>query len=232
MTKARVLVTRSEPGASETAERLSAAGYLPIVEPVFVIEALPAEVPEFDALAFSSANGARQFATLSPRRDTPVFCVGVRTAEAAREAGFVNVASADGDADALAALITRQLPKQSRLLHAGNEESRGDLTGQMRAKGYAASFLPIFRAVARVAPGPVLSEHLAGKSSFDIVLIHSPRGASILAGFAAGSGATLNIVAISGAAATPLATQARRTEITAAPNEQALLSALARLVSG
>ena len=35
MTKARVLVTRSEPGASETAERLSAAGYLPIVEPVF-----------------------------------------------------------------------------------------------------------------------------------------------------------------------------------------------------
>jgi uroporphyrinogen-III synthase len=65
VTKARVLVTRSEPGASETAERLSAAGYLPIVEPVFTIEALPAEIPEFDALAFTSANGARQFASLS-----------------------------------------------------------------------------------------------------------------------------------------------------------------------
>lgn len=228
----RVLVTRSEPGASETGDRLIAAGYLPIIEPVFVIEPIPVEVPFFDALAFTSANGARQFATLSPRRDDPVFCVGARTAEAAREAGFKNVTSADGDADALAALITRQLPKQSRLLHAGNEESRGDLTGQMRAKGYAASFLPIFRAVARVVPGPVLAEHLAGKPAFDVVLIHSPRGASILAGFAAGSNATLNIVAISGAAATPLAMVARRTEIAAAPNELALLSALSRLVSG
>jgi uroporphyrinogen-III synthase len=232
VTKARVLVTRSEPGASETAERLSAAGYLPIVEPVFTIEALPAEIPEFDALAFTSANGARQFASLSSRRDVPVFCVGARTAEEAREAGFSSVTSADGDANALAALITRQLSKQSRLLHAGNEDSRGDVAGQMRAKGYAASFLPIFRAVARAAPGPVLAEHIAGKAAFDVVLIHSPRGASILASFAAGSSTKFNIVAISGAAATPLGMLARRTEIAAAPNEQALLSALARLVSG
>ncbi|MFT3722943.1 MAG: uroporphyrinogen-III synthase [Hyphomonadaceae bacterium] len=232
MTAARVLVTRSEPGASETAERLNAAGYLAIVEPVFTIEPLPAVVPDFDALAFTSANGARHFAVLSPRRDIPVFCVGVRTADAAREAGFANVTSADGDANALAALMARQLPKQSRLLHAGNEDSRGDVAGQMRANGFAASFLPIFRAVARLTPGPVLADYLAGRGSFDAVLIHSPRGAAILAGFAAGSTATLDIVAISGIAATPLATLARRTEIAAAPNEQALLSALARLVSG
>ncbi len=232
MSKLRILVTRSEPGASETAERLATAGYLPIVEPVFAIEPLPADVPEFDALAFTSANGARQFATLSPRRDVPVFCVGVRTADAAREAGFANVTSADGDAGALAALIVRQLPKQARLLHAGNEESRSDLTGRLRGVGYAASFIPIFRAVPVTSPGPALAAHLAGKPAFDVVLIHSPRGAAILAGFAAGSNATLNIVAISGAAATPLTALARRTEIAAAPSEQALLSALARLVSG
>lgn len=232
MSKLRILVTRSEPGASETAERLTAAGYLPIVEPVFAIEPLPAEIPEFDALAFTSANGARQFATLSPRRDTPVFCVGTRTADAAREAGFTTVTSADGDAGALAALIVRQLPKQTRLLHAGNEESRGDLTGRLRSAGHMASFIPIFRAVAVAAPGPALAAHLAGKPAFEAVLIHSPRGAAILAGFAAGSNATLNIVAISGAAATPLTMLARRTEIAAAPTEPALLSALARLVSG
>lgn len=232
MTRVRVLVTRSEPGASETAERLSAAGYLPIVEPVFAIEPLPAEVPEFDALAFTSANGARQFATLSERKDVPVFCVGARTAEAAREAGFTNVTSADGDADTLAAAIIRQLPRQSRLLHPGNEESRGDLSGRLRNAGYMAAFLPVFRAVARPKPGPVLAAHLAGERAFEVVLIHSPRGAAILAGFAAGSNALLNIVAISGAAATPLAMAARRTEIATAPNERALLSALARLVSG
>ncbi len=146
--------------------------------------------------------------------------------------GFRNVKSADGDADALASLLARQLPRQNRLLHAGNEESRGDLTGRLRARVMPPPSSSIFRAVARIEPGPVLAGHLTGKPAFEAILIHSPRGASILAGFAAGSDATLNIVAISGAAATPLAMLARRTEIAAAPNEQALLSALSRLVSG
>lgn len=232
MSTPRILVTRSEPGASETAARLSAAGYIPIVEPVFAIAPIAVSLPDFDALAFTSANGARQFAELSPRRDVPVFCVGDRTADAARDAGFTSVVSAEGDVSALVGLIQAKLPKTSRLLHAGNEESRGDLTGRLRGSGHAADFIAIFRAVPVTAPGPLLAAHLAGQRAFEAVLVHSPRGASILAGFAAGSEAVLNVVAISGAAATPLATLAHRTEIALAPTEQSLLSALARLVSG
>src|SRR5690242_5683689 len=101
----RVLVTRAEPGASETGERLRALGYQPIVEPVFAVAPIPVALPAFDALAFTSANGVRVFAKLSPRRDAPVFCVGGRTADAALEAGFSNVRSADGDVAALAELI-------------------------------------------------------------------------------------------------------------------------------
>lgn len=232
MSGPRVLVTRSEPGASETAERLSAAGYTPIVEPVFAIEAIPVTVPELDALAFTSANGVRHFAGLSDRRDIPVFAVGTRTADEARQHGYTKVTSADGDAGALATLVMRQLAKSARLLHVGNEESRGDLSGRLRTAGHAAEFVAIFRAVAVVEPGPVLAAHLAGTPRFEAVLIHSPRGAAILAGFAAASSVRLHVVAISGAAATPLAMHARRTEIALAPNEQSLLSALARLVSG
>src|SRR5690349_4237099 len=107
----RVLVTRSEPGASETAERLAAMGYLPVVEPLFEVEPIPGViVPAFDALAFTSANGVRVFAKLSPRRDGPVFCVGARTAETARELGFADVTSADGDVGALEQLILASLP--------------------------------------------------------------------------------------------------------------------------
>ena len=78
----RILVTRSEPGASETAGRLRAIGFEVAVEPLFMIAPVEAQVPAFDALAFTSANGARRFAQLSPRRDVPVFCVGARTSEA------------------------------------------------------------------------------------------------------------------------------------------------------
>lgn len=231
MSTPRVLVTRSEPGASETADRLAAAGYTPIIEPVFAIEPIAADIPDFDSLAFTSANGARAFAKLSPRRDVLVFCVGARTAEAAREAGFTNVLSADADVEALGVLINDKAPKGSRVLHAGNEEARGDLIGRLRSAGLSASFLAIFRAIPSPAPGPVLSHHLAGTPGFDAVLIHSPRAAVILAEFAAGSSAVFDVAAISRAAVTPLAALAGRTEIAAHPDELSLFSALARLVS-
>lgn len=230
----KILVTRSEPGASETAERLRAAGFAPIVEPVFTIMPVEAEIPEFDALAFTSANGARQFARLSSRRDVSVFCVGARTAEAAREMGFAAVISAEGDVAALGALIAGKLPRGARLLHAGNAESRGDLAGRLIAAGHAAAFVAIFEAAPTPAPGAKLSAVLDGSFKIDAVLIHSPRAATILAGFMDGAaGQTeLRVAAISAVAAAPLAGWTKKLEIAATPDEPALISALARLVFG
>ncbi len=230
----RILVTRSEPGASETAARLRAAGFEAIIEPLFAIAPIDAAIPEFDALAFTSANGARQFARLSLRRDVTVFCVGQRTAEAAREAGFTEVVSADGDVNALADLISRRLPPTLRLLHAGNAESRGDLAGRLAALGHAARFVAIFEAVPVNAPGPHLAALLGGEAQIDAVMIHSPRAAAILAGFLddAGARGRFPIVAISEAAGAPLAGRTGRIELAATPDEASLISALARLVFG
>lgn len=230
----RILVTRSEPGASETAARLRAAGFHPIIEPLFALAPIEADIPDFDALAFTSANGARRFALLSPRRNVPVYCVGARTAQAAREAGYADVASAEGDADALAALVTRKLPAGAHLLHAGNEDSRGDLAGRLSLAGRRATFVAIFRAVPVEAPGSRLGAHLAGEASFDAVLIHSPRAGAILSDFTANAArpAPLAVAAISAAAAEPLTRRAQAMEIAATPDEAALISALARLVFG
>lgn len=229
---ARVLVTRSEPGASETAARLREAGFQPVNEPLFAIAPIDVEVPAFDALAFTSANGVRRFAMLSPRRDAPVFCVGDRTAQEARTLGFTNVASAHAEVGALANLIQRNLLASAHVLHAGNEETRGDLAGRLVAAGHRASFLPIFRTVPVEAPGPILAAHLAGRTSFEAIMIHSPRAALILAGFVAGTvgHAPLAIAAISTAAAEPLSGHADRMEVAATPDGPALFSALARLV--
>lgn len=230
----RILVTRSEPGASETATRLAALGYQPIVEPLFAIVPIDATVPDFDALAFTSANGVRRFAVLSLRRDAPVFCVGARTAEAARQAGFANVTSADGDVVALGNLILAQLPAGARLVHAGNAESRGDLSARLTAQGIAAQFLALFRAEPAGAPGPELARHLAGDRAFQAALIHSPRAGVILAEMirAVATPCPFAIAAISEAAAAPLAGLAQPVAIAAAPTEDALLSSLVNLVSG
>ncbi len=224
---ARVLVTRSEPGASETAERLIARGHAPIVEPVFAVEPIAVDLPPCDALAFTSANAARVFARLDPRRDLPVFAVGARTAEAAREMGFAQVRSADSDVDGLYMLILAAAPPDARLLHAGNEDTRGDLVGRLVAAGRAANFRAIYRAAPVPAPGPVLGRWLSGEAAFDAILIHSPRGGAILAGLLQSAPSRKPfLAAISRAAAQPLAARAQRIEIAAAPNESALLDAL------
>ncbi len=228
MNPPRILVTRSEPGASETAERLAALGYDPIVEPLFGVEPIAAILPAFDALAFTSANGVRAFARMESRRDVPVFCVGARTAEAARYAGFTDVLSADGDVGALVALVERKLPQGRRLLHTGNEDSRGDLSGQLGAAGRSAQFVATYRAAPVNKPGAVLAAHLSGRAGFEAVLVHSPKGAAILAGFAgaAPARAGLDVAAISPAAALPLKSLADRIEVAAKTDEQALLNAL------
>jgi uroporphyrinogen-III synthase len=224
----RVLVTRSEPGASETGERLAVLGLKPIVEPVFAIEPIDAALPAFDALAFTSANGVREFARRERRRDAPAFCVGGRTAEAAREAGFASVKSADGDVWTLARLILGELPAGQKLLHSGNEDSVGDLVGQLRTRDIAASFIATYRAAPIAKPGPALAAHLAGTPAFEAVLIHSARGAAVLAGFLSGAAgrAAIDAVAMSQAASEPLRGLVRRIEIAAHPSEALLLKAL------
>ena len=227
----RVLVTRSEPGASETAQRLADLGYTPIVEPLFAIEMLPAALPPYDALAFTSANGVRAFARLDRIRDRPVFCVGGRTAQEALDLGFTQVMSADGDVGDLAILIGNKLPPGARLLHTGNEESRGDLSGTLLAAGIQASFVPTFRAAPVAGPGPRLAAHLRGKLAFEAILIHSGRAAAILSQFAAEATrrAPLDVASISAEAAAPLVHLARRVQTAARPNEAALFDSLGLL---
>ncbi|TIN21183.1 MAG: uroporphyrinogen-III synthase [Mesorhizobium sp.] len=104
----RVMVTRPEPGASRTAHRLEEAGFQPILLPLTETAALPVDaglVPgETVALAITSANAVRHapkeiIATLA---GLPCHAVGKRTAQAAREAGFLSVSEGLGDAEALA----------------------------------------------------------------------------------------------------------------------------------
>lgn len=226
-------MTRAQPGADATAERLRERGLVALVEPLFALVSLPATPPEdFAALAFTSANGVRAFAALSAARDRPAFCVGDATAAAAKAVGYLDVRSAGGDVDALLALLLAA-PATGTIVHAGNEDSRGDLVGRLNVAGRPAAFVPLFRAAPAPNPGVELAAHLAGDPRFEGVLIHSPRGAERLADLAraAAHRAPLPVAAISQACADELGTIASRIEIAHAPNEAGLLSALDRLLA-
>jgi len=221
----RVWVTRAEPGAARTADRLTALGFEPVVVPLLTLAPLPGALnaaPPPDAvavLALTSPNGVEAFAPLIPRfRDHPVFAVGDATAEAARAAGFADVRSASGDIHALARLIAAEAPP-GPLLAPGAREPAGDLPALLPDR--PVQRLPVYAAFETHAPAP---------GAFDAVMLHSPRAARALATDlprAASSGRLA--VCISDAAAAPLRpfdfTQIR---VAAAPDEPSMLSALGK----
>jgi uroporphyrinogen-III synthase len=112
----RVLVTRPEPGASETARRLEALGFLPLKLPLHEIRPLPVNSNAIPvgvaAVAVTSANAVHHAtgALLERLSNLPCFAVGEATATVAQAAGFSNVIEGAGDADAMGETIIAWRP--------------------------------------------------------------------------------------------------------------------------
>jgi uroporphyrinogen-III synthase len=221
--KPRVWITRAEPGASRTAARLRDMGFEPLIHPLLRVEHLTPPLPDLDrfaALAFTSANGVAAFAALTPRRDRPVFAVGQATAQAARQAGFVAVRSAEGDLTALAQLIAAEL-SDAVLLAPQAETPAGDLGEALaaaNARDITTQTLSVYRTT---CASPVSPPH------FDAVLIHSPRAGQALASWAAHAPRGLAdavCACISAAAATPLISLHLTPAVSATPDEATLLA--------
>ena len=122
----RVLITRPEPSASLTAEKLANLGFSPVSLPVsrtvaleFSMLAFSIKNQSFDALAVTSSNTFRHVsdAQLEPLKTLPLFAVGEGTARAAQEAGFHTVIEGGGDAVRLAAKMAEHLSKGAEVLY-------------------------------------------------------------------------------------------------------------------
>lgn len=146
-----ILVTRPQPGADETAAQLIRLGHQPLICPLLDIAYLDSPLvigPDVAALVLTSPSGVRGLARLTARRDLPLYSVGDRTADLARQLGFAQVLSAAGDVNALADLILREPPaKAGRLLHVGGENVAGDLAGLLRPHGIGLDRHIAYRAV-------------------------------------------------------------------------------------
>jgi uroporphyrinogen-III synthase len=157
----QILVTRLQPGAAQTARALRERGHAPIVAPLLQIEVLSEIDPDtdsWDAILLTSANalcGIGKFAARRELRDLPIFAVGDATAKTARDNGFANVTSADGNVDDLAKLVAARLKPPARLLYAAGEERAGDLAGALRAKNFEVDLVVVYRVVgAKLLPEP------------------------------------------------------------------------------
>jgi uroporphyrinogen-III synthase len=177
----RIWITRAQPGADATAERVRALGHEAVVAPLLAVRPLPdvtVDLQGVAALAFTSANGVRAFADASGERSLKVFAVGAATAQAARAAGFKSVLSADGDVEALAeGIAVRRAELRGAVLHPGAAEPAGDLAGALEKHGVQARRLVLYE----TAPVQLDDAAAVALGRSDAVLLHSPRAAQVLA---------------------------------------------------
>lgn len=233
---ATVLLTRPAPQAQRFAQELHARlGPISVLlSPLMHTVAQRPALPDrpFAALILTSETGAQAAARL--RQDGQLlpnlaFCVGNRTAEAAREAGF-NAVSADGDVLALETLILARKP-DGPLLHLVGEHRAGNLTESLTVGGLET----ISAIVYAQQPCPLTPEAIAlfHQTAPVLVPLFSPRSAMLLQqALPPDRIAPLWIVAISPAAAQKAAALAPARLVTAShPDGENMLLAVAALLS-
>jgi uroporphyrinogen-III synthase len=173
----RLLITRPEPDNLRTAAALRAERHEVLLAPMLRIEAVTDAdlgTASWGAILITSANGVRALAA-HPRRGEllalPVLAVGGSSADAARDAGFADVDSADGDADDLARLAARRFAGASLpLLYLAGEERSGELA----VPGLTVRTVVVYRA-ARASRFPPEAHAALEQGRIDGVLHFSRR---------------------------------------------------------
>lgn len=239
----KALVTRPEEDAATIAAALRTRGIEPILAPMLRIELEPdgalrltGALAGVQAILLTSANGVRAFAAVSNRFEIPAYCVGEASAAAARIAGFRVVASADGDAADLAALVASRLaPGNGALLHAAGHDTAGNLAGMLGAKGFTLRRVVLYRAVAVDTLAPDVAAALQ-RDEIGLGLFFSPRTAETFVRLARAAGLAehcdkMTAVCLSRNVASALNGAPWRAIATAhTPNLSALLAALDEIV--
>jgi uroporphyrinogen-III synthase len=181
----RILVTRPLEDGQEIAARLAERGHqallAPLLEPRFSSGPLLEEGRELEqvqALLASSANGVRAFIRRSARRDLPVFAVGPQTAKEARDAGFIDVRSADGDAKALAEATRRWASPGGVLLHVCAQDAPGTLAESLAADGFSVRRCALY-AIEPAMRLPPEAEKALHAGTLEAAMFFSPRTARI-----------------------------------------------------
>ncbi|KKB07751.1 uroporphyrinogen-III synthase [Devosia chinhatensis] len=180
-----LLVTRPEPDAQATAERLAALGIDSTLAPVMSRQTLSPNLPPargFAGIAITSTNALRameDLGVLEAFRTIPAFAVGDRTAHEARLLGFTSVEAADGT---LASLVTRialaRLP--GPLFYPSGKHLSGDLAQALAPHGLMVVTSPVYEMIAETSlPKDVLTG--LTEDRFGGVLLYSRRSAEIFA---------------------------------------------------
>ena len=177
----RVLITRPRDEAEALSGRISALGFVPIIDPMIEIRMLSnvsVDHRNLQAVVFTSANGVRALASNAGfSRALPAFAVGAATAAAARAAGFTAVVEGPGTVEELAPLIAGQCqPSRGALLHVSGSVVARDLAPLLAKTGLTVNRAILYESVQATQLQRETCDGFA-QSKIGAALFFSPRTA-------------------------------------------------------
>jgi len=231
----RIVVTRPQEDSERTAGALRAKGHVVLVAPLLQVERVKAELrTNWGGVIITSANAVNALAAHPARAGLtklPLFAVGQRSAEAARQIGFSDITVAGGDVrDLVRTLVARCADAQAPLLYLAGEDRATDLVGELIGRGIAAEMAVIYRAAA--APFPPFLIAALQRGEADAVLHFSRRSADSYLSGAKDAGVLVEALGLrhfclSLQIAAPLtAAGAARIAVAPRPDEAALIALL------
>ncbi|KIX16784.1 MULTISPECIES: uroporphyrinogen-III synthase [Paracoccus] len=208
-----LLMTRPGDDSERTAARIGADVIVAPILQIVPVDHDGAALARAPGLVFTSAHAV---ASAGPGRGRPAICVGERTGQVARDAGFAVIQGA-GTADSLAPLIAASpVP----LVHPH---------GRHLAQRLAVPGVVVYDQ----RPQPLTARARAALMGVRpvVVPVYSPRSARLLAGMAAGARAPLWVVAISDAAAAAWTAPAARRVVADQPSGRAMDAAIRAMLA-
>lgn len=220
----RVLVTRPEPGCSETATRLEVLGHQPVKLPLMSFQPIPDPLPDlanFAAIAFSSTNALsalRQRGEVENLTHLPAFTVGSKTAALARAAGFTDITNAEGTVGNLAdTILAANL--DGPLLYPAARHRAGDLETLLERGGQKAETIAVYEMTPNRDVG-------ADAGPVDIALFYSRRTAEAFVALPNRPQAKTYLCLSANVAAPLRDARVGPVHLAKAPNEDAIFAAL------
>lgn len=134
----KVLITRAEPAASQTAANLAKRGHEAILLPLFEVVDTQNSIPEkdYDGIIFTSKNAVDILKLRNwkiPNPNVHVFCVGKKTEQAAQMLGFKQTYSANGGGAALVDLIRTMNLAENNMLYLSTPDKSFDMKKALQA---------------------------------------------------------------------------------------------------
>lgn len=231
-----ILLTRPEAQSARFAQELRSVlaevdiVTVPLMAPQFLMPMIPAQ--KFAAIVLTSETGAeaaRRISAAGPVLPGLAYCVGDRTALAARDAGLQAVSAQGNAANLVRDLVARGVV--GPLLHVRGRDSRGDVAENLNLAGIE-TFSVIAYAQQEQPGGAEMLTILRGTQPV-LVPLFSPRSARMFAekALAAKPTVPIYVVALSAAVVAELAPLAPDLiEIATRPDSAAMIEAIITLI--